>query len=83
VDPIDGTSNFVNGLPYFAISVALMRQGRSALGVVYDPVADEMFCAERGGGAFLNGERLPIKAYVPQLRSAMAEVDFKRLPAPL
>ena len=43
VDPIDGTSNFVNGLPYFAISVALMRQGRSVLGVVYDPVADEMF----------------------------------------
>lgn len=83
VDPIDGTSNFVNGLPYFAISVALMRQGRSVLGVVYDPVADEMFCAERGGGSFLNGEPLPIKEHVPQLQRAMAEVDFKRLSSPL
>ena len=43
MDPIDGTSNFVNGLPYFAVSVALMRHGRSVLGVVYNPVADEMF----------------------------------------
>lgn len=83
VDPIDGTSNFVNGLPYFAISVALMRHGRSVLGVVYDPVADEMFSAERGAGAFLNGERLPIREYVPELRRAMAQVDFKRLSAPL
>jgi myo-inositol-1(or 4)-monophosphatase len=83
VDPIDGTSNFVNGLPYFAISVALMRKGRPVLGVVYDPVADEMFCAERGVGAFLNGERLPIKGHLPILRNAMAQVDFKRLSAPL
>jgi myo-inositol-1(or 4)-monophosphatase len=80
VDPIDGTSNFVNGLPYFAVSVALMRKGRSVLGVVYDPVANEMFYAEKGAGAFLNGERLPIKQHVPHLRNAMAEVDFKRLP---
>ncbi len=83
VDPIDGTSNFVNGLPYFAVSVALMRRGRSVLGVVYDPVADEMFYAQQGGGAYLNGERLPIKEHVPQLRNAMAEVDFKRLPVQL
>lgn len=40
---IDGTSNFVNGLPYFAISVALVRHGKSTLGVVYDPMADEVF----------------------------------------
>ncbi len=83
VDPIDGTSNFVNGLPYFAVSVALMRKGRSVLGVVYDPVADEVFYAEKGNGAFLNGERLPIRETVPHLRNAMAEVDFKRLPATL
>ena len=51
VDPIDGTSNFVNGLPYFAVSVALMRHGRTVLGVVYDPVADECFDAEAGRGA--------------------------------
>ncbi len=79
VDPIDGTSNFVYGLPYFAVSVALMRHGRTVLGVVYAPVTDEMFHAERGGGAFLNGERLPIRTHVPHLRNAMANVDFKRL----
>jgi myo-inositol-1(or 4)-monophosphatase len=79
VDPIDGTSNFVNGVPYFAVSVALMRKGRSVLGVVYDPVADEAFYAEKGGGAFLNGVPLPIKEHVPHLRNSMAQVDFKRL----
>ena len=79
MDPIDGTSNFVNGLPYFAVSVALMRKGRSVLGVVYNPVADEMFYAEQGRGAYLNGEKLPIKEYVPPLRSAIANIDLKRL----
>ena len=79
VDPIDGTSNFVNGLPYFAVSVALLRQGRPVLGVVFDPVADEAFSAARGAGAYLNGERLPIKTAVPTLRNAMAGVDLKRV----
>jgi myo-inositol-1(or 4)-monophosphatase len=79
MDPIDGTTNFVNGLPYFAVSVALMRHGRSVLGVVYNPVSDEMFYAEKGRGAHLNGERLPIKAYVPALRGAVANIDLKRL----
>src|SRR5512135_1584830 len=50
IDPIDGTSNFVKGLPYFAVSVALMRHGRPVLGAVYNPVADEMFWAEQGKG---------------------------------
>ncbi|MDW7565393.1 MAG: inositol monophosphatase family protein, partial [Nitrosomonadaceae bacterium] len=79
MDPIDGTSNFVSGLPYFAISVALMRHGRSILGVVYDPVADEMFYAEKGKGAYLNGKKLPLKEHVPALCNAIAEVDLKRL----
>jgi myo-inositol-1(or 4)-monophosphatase len=79
VDPIDGTSNFVNGLPYFAVSVALMKHGRSVLGVVYDPVSDEVFHAVRGAGAWLGEERLPIKQHVPHIRNAMANVDFKRL----
>ena len=83
VDPIDGTSNFVNGLPYFAISVALMQSGRPVVGVVYDPVADEMFSAADGRGAFLNGERLPIKAHVPTFAGAMAGIDFKRIDARL
>jgi myo-inositol-1(or 4)-monophosphatase len=80
VDPIDGTSNFVNGVPYFSVSVALMRGGRPVLGAVLDPVADEMFYAARGAGAFLDGERLPIKGFVPRLRNAMANIDFKRVP---
>lgn len=80
VDPVDGTSNFVNGLPYFSVSVALLLEGRPVLGVVYNPVAQELFWAERGRGAFLNGEKLPIKTRVPALRGAMAGVDLKRLP---
>lgn len=79
IDPIDGTSNFLNGLPYFATSVALMEQGKSVLGVIYNPVADEMFYATKGGGAFLNGTALPLKKHVPALSRAMANVDLKRL----
>jgi myo-inositol-1(or 4)-monophosphatase len=79
LDPIDGTSNFVNGLPYFAVSVAFMQKGKSVLGAVYNPVADEMFYAEQGKGAYLNGERLPISARAATLRGAIANVDLKRL----
>jgi myo-inositol-1(or 4)-monophosphatase len=56
-----------------------MRNGRSLLGVVYDPVADELFAAEHGKGATLNGERLPIKTYAPDLRHCLAGVELKRL----
>lgn len=82
IDPIDGTSNFMNGLPYFAVSVALMRAGRSVLGVVYNPATDEMFYAEQGKGAFLNGQALPLSrhsAAKPSLNRAIANVDLKRL----
>lgn len=79
VDPLDGTSNFVSGLPFFAVSVALMLEGRSVLGVVYDPVADELFHAERGRGAWLGAQRLSLKPGEPSLGRAMANVDFKRL----
>lgn len=79
IDPIDGTSNFLNGLPYFAVSVAWMKQGKSVLGVIYNPASNEMFYAERGRGAFLNGQRLPIKRNASVLSSAVANVDLKRL----
>ena len=80
IDPIDGTTNFVNGIPYFAVSVALMNCGRSVLGVVYDPIADEMFSAEKGKGAFLNKAKLPVKEYTPTaFEGAIASVDLKRL----
>ena len=80
LDPVDGTSNFANGLPYFAVSVAFYQNGRPIMGTVYAPEANELFWAEAGKGAFLNGERLPIKERVPtSLNHAMAGVDLKRL----
>jgi myo-inositol-1(or 4)-monophosphatase len=60
IDPIDGTTNFLHGIPHFAISVALERNGSLVAGVVYNPVADELFTAERGGGAFLNDRRIRV-----------------------
>jgi myo-inositol-1(or 4)-monophosphatase len=60
VDPLDGTSNFLHGLPHFAISVALERRGELIAGVVYDPIKDELFCAEKGAGAYLNDRRLRV-----------------------
>lgn len=83
VDPIDGTSNFVHGLPYFAVSVALLRGGKSVLGVVYNPVADEMFAAELDRGAYLNGEKLFGRVAVETMDHALANVDLKRLGARL
>ena len=79
VDPIDGTSNFVNGLPFFAISIALVRAGRTVLGVVYDPHADEAYYAYAGGGAFMNGAALPLKTPPLELGRCMAGVELKRI----
>lgn len=83
IDPIDGTSNFVHGLPYFAISVALIRDGKSIFGVVYDPVTKEVFAAERGRGAFLNGVRMQKRSVAKDLSAALANVDMKRLDSKL
>ncbi|MBV1775254.1 inositol monophosphatase family protein [Burkholderiaceae bacterium DAT-1] len=79
IDPIDGTTNFVHGLPYFAISVGLMQQGRPILAVIYNPVADELFYAEPGQGAWMNGQRLPLKKHVPAMSDAVAGVEVKWL----
>jgi myo-inositol-1(or 4)-monophosphatase len=62
VDPLDGTTNFLHGLPHWSISIAAERDGELVAGVVYDPVKDEMFWAERGAGAFLNSQRLRVSA---------------------
>jgi myo-inositol-1(or 4)-monophosphatase len=62
IDPLDGTTNFLHGLPHFAISVALEKSGEIVAGVVYDPIKNEMFVAEKGGGAFLNDRRLRVSA---------------------
>ncbi len=60
IDPIDGTTNFIHGIPSFCVSVALERNGMLAAGVIYNPVTDELFVAERGAGAFLNDRRLRV-----------------------
>ena len=60
VDPLDGTTNFLHGLPIFSISIALERQGQIVAGVIYNPAMDELYTAERGGGAFLNDRRLRV-----------------------
>lgn len=60
IDPVDGTTNFAHGLALFCVSIALEIDGRVELGVVYDPVSNELFTAERGGGARLNGAPLRV-----------------------
>jgi myo-inositol-1(or 4)-monophosphatase len=62
VDPLDGTTNFLHGIPVFSISIALERQGQLVAGVVYNPAMDELYTAERGGGAFMNDRRLRVAA---------------------
>ncbi len=62
IDPLDGTLNFLHGIPHFCISVGLERDGQMVAGVIYDPVKDELFIAERGAGAFLNNRRIRVSA---------------------
>jgi myo-inositol-1(or 4)-monophosphatase len=62
IDPLDGTTNFLHGIPVFAISIALERQGVLVAGLIYNPAMDELYTAERGGGAFLNDRRLRVAA---------------------
>jgi myo-inositol-1(or 4)-monophosphatase len=80
LDPLDGTSNFAAGIPCFSVSLALLIGGRTEIGMVYDPVRDEAFYAQRGKGAWLNGLSLGTRAplNLPLARS-IAVVDFKRL----
>ena len=60
IDPIDGTTNFLHGIPHFAISIGLERDGECFAGVIYDPINDQMFWAEKGQGAYLNRRRLRV-----------------------
>ncbi|MFD2673559.1 inositol monophosphatase family protein [Marinicrinis sediminis] len=60
VDPIDGTTNFVHGFPFFSISIALAHKGEVIVGVVYDPSRDELFVAEKGKGAYVHGKRMQV-----------------------
>src|SRR5258707_6576031 len=60
VDPLDGTTNFLHGIPHFAISIGLQREGTLIAGVIYNPANEELYTAERGKGAFLNDQRLRV-----------------------
>jgi len=62
VDPLDGTTNFVHGFPFFAVSIALAYKGEVIVGVVYNPVHNELFVAEKGKGAYVRGRRLRVSA---------------------
>jgi len=75
IDPLDGTTNYAHGYPMFCVSIAFLREGRAEVGVVYQPILDELFVAERGVGAFLNGERIRVSAH-RELRSALLATGF-------
>ncbi len=60
IDPLDGTTNFLHGYPQYAVSIALKKKGKTEVGVVYDPLRDELFTAEKGGGAMLNNRRIRV-----------------------
>jgi myo-inositol-1(or 4)-monophosphatase len=62
VDPLDGTTNFLHGIPHFSISIALERDGEIVAGVIYEPTRDEMFSAQKGLGAYVNDRRLRVSA---------------------
>lgn len=81
IDPLDGTSNFAAGLPFFAVSIALIIDQQQYLGLIYDPVRDEMFTAIKGQGAYLNDGLIQHSAAeLSDKKPVVAEIDLKRLP---
>jgi len=75
IDPLDGTTNYAHGYPCFCVSIGLERKGQLEIGVVYDPMRDEMFTAERGQGAALNGRRIHVSP-APTLAGALLCTGF-------
>jgi len=71
VDPLDGTVNYAHGIPFFTVSIAYARDGVVTLGVVYDPMRDELFAAERGQGAWCNGRKLQVSSVTEFQRSLL------------
>ncbi|MCX5837407.1 MAG: inositol monophosphatase family protein [Deltaproteobacteria bacterium] len=72
IDPLDGTTNYAHGYPVFCVSIALEAAGKIRLGAVYNPMLDELFTAEKGAGAFLNGRRLKVSRTAELSRSLLA-----------
>ena len=75
IDPLDGTTNFVHGLPHFAVSIAFREKGRLETGIVYDPIRQELFTAVRGSGAQLNDRRMRVRTVV-SLDAALLGTGF-------
>jgi myo-inositol-1(or 4)-monophosphatase len=75
VDPLDGTTNFAHGFPVFCVSIALEYEGRRVAGVLYDPTRDELFAAEQGGGAKLNGKPIHVST-TAKLNEALVATGF-------
>ncbi len=83
LDPLDGTSNYASGIPYFAVSLSLIHLGRVIMGLVYDPVRDEFFTATENEPALLNNKALKTSQEITDLNKAIAIIDFKRLESDL
>ena len=77
VDPIDGTTNFLNGVPHFCISIALLFEKEIIAGVIYDPIKDEIFYAEKNGGSFLNNKSIRVSKK-NNLSSCLYGVNFRK-----
>ena len=75
VDPLDGTTNFAHGFPAYNVTLALERAGELIAGVIFDPIRQELFTAERGGGAFLNGQRIAVSK-VRRLQESLVATGF-------
>jgi len=75
IDPLDGTSNYVHGLPWFCVSVALEVEGEMELGCIFNPISEEMFFAKKGSGAFLNGEPIAV-SQEKELKNCMFATGF-------
>jgi myo-inositol-1(or 4)-monophosphatase len=75
VDPLDGTTNFAHGYPMFNVTLALENRGELIAGVIYDPIRDELFSAERGGGAYLNGRRIHVSR-TERLQDSLVATGF-------
>jgi myo-inositol-1(or 4)-monophosphatase len=77
IDPLDGTSNYTHRIPTFAVSIAVVERGEPRIGVVYDPMREHLFAAERGDGASLNGQALEVSGF-SELRESIVGFDWAR-----
>lgn len=82
VDPIDGTTNFLRGFPYYSVSIGFVAGGHTEIGLIYDPTADELFSARRGGGAWLGTRRLRVRDQPGLVDALVALGRSERAPEP-